>query len=57
MALSITKDRKKKVIKVASPTRGDLSKLIPCSSRAFPRRTWRAGGLFCTCSVGDADAG
>lgn len=57
MALSITKDRKKKVIKVASPTRGDPSKLIPCSSRAFPRRTWRAGGLFCTCSVGDADAG
>jgi len=48
---------KRKLIKVAAPTLWGLYELIPSTSCARSERTWRAGGLFCTCSVGDGDAG
>lgn len=49
-------NNKKKLIKVAFLPEGICTSSFPCTSHAYSERTWRAGGLFCTCSVGDDDA-
>lgn len=48
---------KKQTIKVSFPPMGTRKGSSSRTSRVYAERTWRAWGLFCTCSVGDDDVG